>query len=114
LSNRKQCVNFNGHYSEYLNVVVGSPQGTKLGPVLWLLYSNDLTSKTSDIYCVKYADDVTFYSANSVQPAINEAVEWASENSMLLNASKTVVLNVSLSRACHNSNLVIDQKVLSP
>jgi hypothetical protein len=114
LSNRRQCVNFNGHFSTYLDVVVGSPQGTKLGPILWLLYSNDLTSKTTDVHCVKYADDVTFYSANCVQPAIDRAIEWASNNSMLLNATKTVVLYVSLCNNVSTLNLVIDSQVLTP
>jgi hypothetical protein len=106
-------VSISGYCSDYLDVLVGSPQGTKLGPVLWLLYSNDLNSKLPDIQCIKYADDTTFYSASSVQPAIDDAVDWAHKNSMQLNANKTVVLKVSFSdqsqQAC---NLTIDSTVL--
>ena len=42
-------------FSEYINVFVGAPQGTKLGPILWLFYVNDL--ELDNFSVIKYADD---------------------------------------------------------
>ena len=63
----------NGHLSDFLDISVGAPQGTKLGPLLWLFYVNHL--KVNDFNVVKYSDDTTFYKAfdkagGSVAPAV--------------------------------------------
>ena len=110
LSNRKQCVRLNGNFSNYLDVAVGAPQGTKLGPLLWLFYVNDL--KCNGFNVVKYADDTTFYKAfsdrhSSVAPAISHTQSWAEANHMILNADKTVIMNVSF-----NYKTVFDENVV--
>ena len=52
-----------------LDISVGAPQGTKLGPLLWLFYVNDLNVDGFNI--VKYADDTTFY-----KHLENKEVQW--------------------------------------
>ena len=100
LVHRKQCVNLNGTFSDYIDVSVGAPQGTKLGPLLRLFYVNDL--HLDDFKVVKYADDTTFYkpfnknSTDSIAPAILRTQQWADDDYMLLNADKTVIMNVLL------------------
>ena len=100
LVRRKQCVKLNGTFSDYIDISVGAPQGTKLGPLLWLFYVNDLN--VDDFKVVKYADDTTFYkpfgknSTDSIAPAILRTQQWADENNMLLNADKTVIMNILL------------------
>ena len=102
LQSRQQCVKYEGSRSDYRPVSVGTPQGTILGPLLWLAYINDLNPKS--VTTVKFADDTTIYSSVSKQSvhvenllttSLQECDQWCSENHMLLNASKTQVLILS-------------------
>ena len=61
LSNRQQRVVLNGFYSEYEKIESGVPQGSVLGPLLFLIYINDLEENVKSN--VKfYADDTMLYS----------------------------------------------------
>ena len=80
---------------------MGAPQGTKLAPILWLIYSNDLTA--ANFNTIKYADDTTFYKAitkssptETISSAVVDTENWANENGLILNTTKTVVMNISL------------------
>ena len=120
LSGRKQCVEFSNCFSDYILTHVGSPQGTKLGPLLWLIYVNDL--KAEDYHCIKYTDDTTFYrrssdhfSTNLNGDAVSATNTWSFKNSIILNSLKTAILNTSLSsRHTHVYDVVLEDVVLSP
>ena len=58
LSNRKQYTVVNGHVSDLLNVICGVPQGSTLGPLLFLLYINDLAT-ASKFAASLFADDTS-------------------------------------------------------
>lgn len=61
LSNRRQCVVFNGRRSTWKYVGVGVPQGSILGPLLFLVYVNDLPANIrADDMCL-FADDTSFF-----------------------------------------------------
>lgn len=62
LSNRYRYVSFGNRCSDLLSINVGNTQGIKLGPLLWLLYVNNLD--VDDFHCDKYADDTAFYKAS--------------------------------------------------
>ena len=84
--------------SEYTDISVGEPQGTKLGPILWLFYVNDLS--VDNVGVVKYADDTSFYKTikdpnkDLITPAILQTQTWSDENKMSPNADKTVIMNI--------------------
>ena len=59
LSNRKQRVVFNGQNSLWTNVHAGIPQGSILGPLLFLIYINDLSDNLKSIAKL-FADDTSF------------------------------------------------------
>ena len=62
LTNRKQIVVVDGESSEELPVLSGMPQGSVLGPLLFLIYINEVTSRVSDgSYTVLFADDIALY-----------------------------------------------------
>ena len=97
LKRREQCVKVNGSFSEYINISVGAPQGTRLGPQLWIFYVNDLSA--DGFHAIKYADDTSFYKAiktpeETVVPAILATQKWADDNFMSLNTGKTQVMNI--------------------
>ena len=60
LTDRQQCVLINGISSEWTEVSSGVPQGSVLGPLLFILYVNDLPSEVSS-FCKLFADDVKLY-----------------------------------------------------
>ena len=61
LSNRSQYVEFNGHISNTLPISTGVPQGSILGPLLFLIYVNDLPLVSHIFDMSMYTDDTTLY-----------------------------------------------------
>lgn len=72
------------------------PQGTILGPLLFLLYFNDLTDCLIHSRVVKYADDTVLYvaatDASEIEIKLNEDMEeifkWCNDNELILNMKK--------------------------
>lgn len=104
LSNRSQFVVLSGANSSMLSLHSGVPQGSILGPLLFILYVNDLHRFTSCRSCeaFMFADDIfLLFNGSSTTPDILEndinsvlgrVVNWASANALRINPSKSKAL----------------------
>ena len=96
LSNKHQYVEYNDSKSETKSISIGVPQGSILGPLLLLIYINDLPRVSRVFSMLMYADDTTLYcninNANSDIILNNELCKisnWLSSNKLSLNVKKT-------------------------
>jgi len=58
---RKQFVHFNNHNSTMLKTAYGVPQGSILGPLLFILYINDISNISNKLFPIIYADDSNLF-----------------------------------------------------
>ena len=111
LSNRPQHVMVDGCRSKLVNVVLGVPQGSVLGPLLFLLYTSELFSILEN-KLIGHADNFTLKAvvpSPGVRVAVAETLssdlmkvsEWCNLWGMNLNAGKTKTMIVSRSRTMH-------------
>ena len=72
LSNRKQYVSYNSCKSQLEDIVCGVPQGSILGPLLFILYINDITRPSNVLDFILFADDTTIlYSHENIESQIS-------------------------------------------
>ena len=74
LNNRKQFCNVNGVSSEIQAINIGVPQGSCLGPLLFLLYVNDLPFALKKAHATMYADDTTIRCSSDNVEDLNAVV----------------------------------------
>ena len=103
LSNRKQFCRVNGVDSNVAEIEVGVPQGSCLGPLLFLIYINDLPQAVQDSSVTMYADDTSLchqsYDLTQLNEAINSDLKkletWLNGNKLSLNVAKTHSMLIS-------------------
>lgn len=100
LSDRKQRVKSLEKYSDEVNISCGVPQGSVLGPILFLLYINDLASININGSFTLFADDTTILWHNKDLEILHEVIcsdihlvkKWCDANLLALNITKTNVV----------------------
>ena len=104
LSNRKQVVSINSVLSEEASITFGIPQGTVIGPILFLLYINDMLKLNIPGQIISYADDTALVFSDSTwegvkkkaEVGLHEVAKWLKQNKLTLNKSKSKFLTFSL------------------
>ena len=108
LSNRVQVVEVNGKISDKGVIKHGVPQGSILGPLLFLLYINDISNSSDILKFFLFADDTTvFYSADPsddrTEQILNTELEkvssWLAANKLSLNVKKSNFLHFHYGRS---------------
>ena len=120
LTDRKQRVVLQGVCSEWLPVSSGVPQGSILGPLLFLVYCNDIST------CIKenstlalFADDSKLYrpllfptSSTLLQHDLSNITKWSADNQMDLNEAKCMTMHISRKRTPLLTQYLINENML--
>ena len=115
ISNRLQYVSYNGYASATKNVTCGVPQGSVLGPLLFLVYVNDLAYVSPKLFSTMFADDTNMFMsgknvlslATEFNTELVQVVKWLQVNKLSLNIDKTHYMLFKGNKTL-NSNILIE------
>ena len=120
LNNRKQYVSLNDHNSTLKDIKCGVPQGSILGPLLFIVYINDFCRSSDILSFILFADDSNvFFShdnpvnlVNTVNAELNKLTEWIRANKLSLNLQKTKYMLFSNTIDTLPTNIIFDDTPL--
>lgn len=109
LSDRQQCVRVEDKLSNWINVISGIPQGSVLGPILFVIFINDMP-EIVDSMCQLFADDAKIFrsvhirdeaSNLKLQKDLDNVYQWSQKWQLPFNTSKCKVLHLGHNNPCH-------------
>ncbi len=125
LDNRTQYVSYNDCKSDLKDIVCGVPQGSILGPLLFILYVNDITYTSNVLDFILFADDTTILYSHKdingkmdlINTELKEVTNWFKANKLSVNASKTNYMllgtpHIVSTNNCKELNVYLDQTCL--
>ena len=88
-------------YSSFYDVEYGTPQGSCLGPLLFLIFTNDLYRNLENCHAILFVDDTTVYKGHRnrnylrwcIETDLNKLTDWFRANKLTVNISKTVFMS---------------------
>ena len=100
IHDRNQCVKIKNSCSSFRRVLLGTPQGSSLSPLLFLIFINDITKASSVLHFNLFADDTSIcfsdYNIENLFNTVNQELEkiavWITANNLSLNVNKPVYL----------------------
>ena len=128
LNTRKQFVACNRKYSINLPINTGVPQGSALGPLLFLIFVNDFPQHISHSSSNMFADDNCVYITGKLfnetksyfQESVNEAGEWYMNNNLPINTDKSLCMLAAsetmlrrISEECKTLNITVNDNYLN-
>ena len=119
LTSRTQYVVVNGKKSDPAHVLSGVPQGTVLGPVLFIIYMNNITEAVKLTILKMFADDSKLISSiknpedrNKIISDLKALIKWTEDNSMMFNETKFQLLQIGskkdLKLPYHHNEITIE------
>ena len=124
LTDRSQATFYQNSLSTFSQVNTGIPQGSILGPLLFLIFINDIVNIPYRCYINLYADDILLYASDDnincavthLQDDINKLSQWFKDNKLTINIDKTFLIPIGskqrLSSIIKLPNIYIDEYLL--
>ena len=106
LENRVQYVSYNTKDSDFMKIRCGVPQGSILGPLLFILYINDIVKLSTVLHPVTFADDISLFHAHTdldtliedINEEMQQITTWFHTNKLSLNKKKIKFHNIIAKR----------------